>query len=193
MFSSIFPLLFLQRGIVWNSIQFWYYALIFANVFAAVVLARLHTSVQQLANQSKIIGTIFVLLIAAIALPTIYSMAKIKYSEFDIIPAQELKLIQNIEPEDTILIHPHSKPYFHTALISALSQAKIVYANPVQLILMDDKTENKESEIIQLIENKTEALSQHYKKAKIITHKQLDSEHIKLVDQVEDKLFLYEL
>jgi hypothetical protein len=193
LFSSIFPLLFIQRGIVWNSIQFWYYALIFANVFAAVVLTWIHNLVLRLTRQSKLINVIFVLIITAITIPTVYSVAKIKYFEFNIIPSEELKLIQNIKSEDTVLIHPHTKPYFHTALISALTQAKIVYANPVQLILMDDKVENKESELIQLIENKTETLSQHYRKAKLITHKQLESEHSKLIDQVENKLFLYEL
>jgi hypothetical protein len=194
LFSSIFPLLFIQRGIVWNSIQFWYYALLFANIFAAVVLTRVHNLVLRLTNQSKVINVIFVLIIIIITIPTVYSVAKIKYFEFDIIPTQELRLIKNIKSDDTILIHPHSKPYFHTALISALTQAQIVYANPVQLILMDDKAENKESKLIELIENnKNNALGQQYKKAKIISHKKLESKQLKMIDQVENQLFLYEL
>lgn len=39
--SSIFPLLFLQRGTVWNTIQFWYYSLIFANILAVLVYLKL--------------------------------------------------------------------------------------------------------------------------------------------------------
>jgi hypothetical protein len=59
---------------------------------------------------------------------------------------------------------------------------------------MDDKAENKESKLIELIENnKNNALGQQYKKAKIISHKKLESKQLKMIDQVENQLFLYEL
>ncbi len=40
-FSFLFPLLFVQRGTTWNTIQFFYYFLFFSNFYFAVFLARL--------------------------------------------------------------------------------------------------------------------------------------------------------
>jgi len=58
----LFPLLFVQQGTSWNTIQFMYYSLFFANYYLAVHLARLKPAL-----------AIFILLLA---FPTTYSTLK---------------------------------------------------------------------------------------------------------------------
>lgn len=188
LFSTIFPLFFLQRGMVWNSIQFWYYGLILANIFGALVLSYLH---QKISN--KILLSAFILTVVGLAIPSVISVAKIKYLSSETVSSAELAMLEKISKDDTVIVDPGTARYFDTSLVSALTQAKMVYVNPVQLILLGINVEEKESEILDLIEHKPHELKIMYPGAKVISKNNWQKETGRLVDQVDEKLFLYQL
>lgn len=193
LFSSIFPLLFIQRGVVWNTIQFWYYSLIFANIFTALVLGWIHQQLIGFGLYKKIALISFLLMVVSLSLPTVVSIARIKYLELETITAAELELLKKIQPQDKIIVHPGQTRYFQTSLVSAITQAQMLHADPVQLILMDYPVDEVEDELIDMIENRTNELANQYPKAKLILHKQIESDSLTLIKQANDKYFLYQL
>jgi hypothetical protein len=65
-FSFLFPMLFIQRGTTWNTIQFFYYFLFFSNFYFALFLARL--------TESKLLrNRLFLIVILLLTLPTTFS------------------------------------------------------------------------------------------------------------------------
>lgn len=188
LFSSIFPLFFLQRGMVWNSIQFWYYSLIFANIFAAIFLSWIHKKIK-----NKFLLSFFIIVIVALAVPTVVSVAKIKYFEPEVIPADELLMLEKIKPNDLVVVDPRSNTYFQTSMVSAITGARIVYANPVQLELFDLDDIEREYKILDLVERKHIELKNLYPQAKIISTKKWPEQTEELLIQANGKFYLYQL
>lgn len=134
-FSTIFPLLFLQRGVVWNSIQFWYYGLIFANVMAAFLLSMISSKL------SKFENIIFVIIIFVIATPTYFRTLRQKLSKREILDKQVVEAVSAYRASDRILICPEGSIYYDTSVVSAISDARVYLANPGQLELVGNSLE----------------------------------------------------
>jgi len=158
LFSSIFPLLFLQRGIVWNSIQFWYYALIFANILASFFLTKF------LIKKSKLINTIAILLIIFISIPTTFKTFASKIQPNNIYSQEKISLLNSFSDSTTILVCPENTNLYSTLFIHAYSLAQVYMINPVQLqILAKDSyvikdyedlfTKNDEAAILEIVKN----------------------------------------
>lgn len=159
LFSSIFPLLFLQKGTVWNSIQFWYYALIFANVLAVKLIARI------LNNKSKKIAIFFTLIIFLLAVPTsIKTMSDKNKTPFKL-GSEEVNYLNTFSNKDYVLICPDDSVFFQTSLVNSLTDAKVYLANVEQLKLVEENLTVSETyeyifekqdviELKKLIENK---------------------------------------
>ncbi|MEX0896136.1 MAG: hypothetical protein WDZ94_04360 [Patescibacteria group bacterium] len=131
-FSSVFPLLFLQTGIVWNSIQFWYYTLAFANVGAAVALAIF------LQNRGLLITVATILVIVAATIPTYIFAVHDKLTGFQTIAAEEVSLLRMLEEDSKTLVCPSEDSLYHTLLIPAYSATETYLAMPVQLEIMEN-------------------------------------------------------
>lgn len=130
LFSSIFPLLFLQRGIVWNSIQFWYYALIFANILASIFLSKF------LIKKSKLLNTVAILLIIFISIPTTFKTFASKIQPNNIYSQEKISLLNSFSDSTMILACPENTDLYNTLFIHAYSPAQVYMINPVQLQIL---------------------------------------------------------
>lgn len=129
-FSSIFPLIFLQSGTVWNSIQFWYYTLIFANILAVIFLVEI------LKNKSKVIKSIVILILVLISLPTSIKTIYDKNFKPKIIDEKEVLFLKAIDPKTNLLICSDDTMTYQTSIIKSLTKANVYLANPSQLELI---------------------------------------------------------
>jgi hypothetical protein len=136
--STIFPLLFLQRGVVWNSIQFWYYGLIFANVMAAIILSLVTTRLNKFSKYFFIVG-IFI-----IATPTYLKTVNQKLLSRESFDQELVDVFSQYHSVDNVLVCQEGSVYFDTNLISALSPAKVYLADKIQLELMNLSVEPAE-------------------------------------------------
>lgn len=130
LFSSIFPLLFLQRGIVWNSIQFWYYALIFANILASIFLSNF------LIEKSKLINIVVILLLIIISIPTTFKTLVSKIQPNNIYSQEKISLLNSFSDSTMILVCPENTDLYNTLFIHAYSPAQVYMINPVQLQIL---------------------------------------------------------
>lgn len=129
--SSVFPLLFLQRGTVWNTIQFWYYALIFANILSVLVWLKISKNWQK---WQKIIAT--VLLVALSILSFLQTLIN-RWQNFERIPENQVKLLKNLDVTDKILICPDDNWWYQNSIVSSLTAAEVYLADPGQLNLVN--------------------------------------------------------
>ena len=144
LFSSVFPLLFLQRGTVWNSIQFWYYALIFANVLVALFISEL------LKNKSTLTVVFVSLLLFVLAIPTSVKTIVDKNRSPYVLPAEEVQYLRSLSASDHVLICPEGSTLYKSALVKAITPAEVYVANPSQLTLVgsDQSKAKRVAEII---------------------------------------------
>lgn len=134
--SSIFPLLFLQTGTVWNSIQFWYYALIFANILCLITVKVFASYLPK--KYLYPLLTIIILLAVPTTVKTIYD----KNRSYEKVTNNQIELLQSFGSDQTIAICPEGTSLYQTALVKGISQAQIVVANPFQLELVSASQEN---------------------------------------------------
>ena len=144
LFNSVFPLLFLQRGTVWNSIQFWYYALIFANVLVALFISEL------LKNKSTLTVVFVSLLLFVLAIPTSVKTIVDKNRSPYVLPAEEVQYLRSLSASDHVLICPEGSTLYKSALVKAITPAEVYVANPSQLTLVgsDQSKAKRVAEII---------------------------------------------
>lgn len=133
--ATIFPLIFLQRGVVWNSIQFWYYGLIFANILAALILSKI-TNRQNLSE-----NIFFVFLIVLIAVPTYLRTINQKISTREKVDLGIMNTLSAYSENDKIMICHEGTIFYDSSFVSAISPAKVYLANPGQLELVDASME----------------------------------------------------
>lgn len=145
--SVLFPLVFVQKGTAWNTIQFFYYGQIFAGWMAGVMVANL--SLRSLTKK------LFVLLVILITLPT--SLSSLFYQYIPArppaaLPFNELTALSFLrqEPVGTVLVYPYEKPvpwekleppvplrrYDSTAYVSAYSGQPSYFADSVNLDIL---------------------------------------------------------
>lgn len=135
LFSTIFPLIFLQEGIVWNSIQFWYFGLILANVFAAYALSWL---LQKFPRTYRYILFFVVILLTV---PTLFKSVKAKVENMPSVTRLEILALADLSEDDKILICPEETWLFKTTFISAFSPAQTYLSDATQFeILNIDKS-----------------------------------------------------
>ncbi len=132
LFSSIFPLLFLQRGgTVWNSIQFWYYALIFANILAVSVWIKLSK------HWKKWQHLLALLILVLLSVPTFIQAMTVRWKSFTSIPKQEVERLANLKADKKILICPDDGIWYDHSIVAALTPAVVFLADPGQVNLLN--------------------------------------------------------
>ncbi len=101
-FSLIFPLLFIQKGTAWNTIQFFYYFLFFLNFYTATFLAKL-------LKNYKILTIILLFTAATTSYPTLKNY--FGYPPPSAIPKNEVQALNflSIQKPGITLTHPYNK------------------------------------------------------------------------------------
>jgi len=130
-FSSVFPLLFLQTGTVWNSIQFWYYALIFANILAAL-------AINGILNHLKLpLKYLFLAIFISLSIPAFMKTMSGKLDGFHAFPLVQINLLANFDASDKILICPEESLLFKSAFVNAYAEANIYLSDEGQMSLVE--------------------------------------------------------
>jgi hypothetical protein len=166
--AAALPLLVVQsNGPIWNSIQFWYYALIFANLLVVTVIAQMLDKIRIMP-----LKVVIMLFIIVLTVPTFLRTVWMKYTKYERIPKSFVEGMRTeIQPEDRVFICPNGTNLFGTSLASSLSAGQIYYANPVQLELMFKlKTEDTVRDLHKLISHESissGAFEEFLKKEKI--------------------------
>lgn len=136
---SFFPsLLFLQKGIVWNTIQFFYYFIFIFSFFAAITFALLLKKIK-----SRLLEFILILCIISLALPSTLKTISwfIGATPASYIDRKEIEALEFLKektpPENTILTYPYDPAvrdlfappvpltYYNAAYVSFFSQRRV--------------------------------------------------------------------
>lgn len=137
-FSFSLSLLFIQKGIWWNTIQFSYYGLFLANFFIADFLSKI------LKKKKNFFALVTVFLIIILTLPENYDIIRgfIPNPNASYIPKEELEaLIFLRKQKGSIVLSSVNKKErkitnnFRTAFISAFSKKISYLSNETQLIV----------------------------------------------------------
>jgi len=141
-YSFLFPLLFIQKGTVWNTIQFFYYFLFFANFYLAIFLAKIF-------ERKRLILFILIILFTV---PTTISTLKDYFGNPppSAVPYHELEALNFLrkQKEGTVLTFPYDQfkknlfvtplplfVYETTAYVSALSQKNVFLEDEMNLTI----------------------------------------------------------
>lgn len=136
----IFPMIFIQRGIAWNSVQFFYYTTFSLGLLTAITLAEIY-------KKYKYIGLVLASIIWITLLPGVFFI----YSQYypfktkswglkDTLSASEFLKSRS---DGVILLNPK---YFSDSLVSAFSKKVVFFADETQLdIQLIDFKERKKA------------------------------------------------
>ena len=147
-FAVAFPLFFLQVGLVWNSIQFWYYALVLADILVAVGLSLFE---KQLKN--RFVKISFLLILIILTIPAVINFSFDRFGHFRTIKQNDLVLFDSIPAESRVFMCPHSGIY-NTSELAALSKGRVLMANPVQLEILGENYKTKEENLKRIFDQK---------------------------------------
>jgi len=143
--SSIIPLLFIQHGVVWNSIQFWYYTLFFADILVTGVFGYwwINTKRPRLTK-----STIMILLFFSSLMFFIHMSTQFRWSEK--IPNQAIEIAKLLGSSDRLLVCPQidqTSLYFESSFFSAFSDARVELIDPIQIQLLGLDGDGQMSEL----------------------------------------------
>jgi hypothetical protein len=105
-FAFIIPMLFVQKGTAWNTIQFFYYFLFFSNLFFAQFLSSL---IKNKKNKTYLLAALLII----ITIPTSYSTIKdyLGNPPPAAIPSKEIEAINYLKSQNNgiVLSYPFDK------------------------------------------------------------------------------------
>lgn len=115
----VLPLLFIQTGTNWNTIQFLYYSLFLLNIFAGIALSRIYSKLP------KVISTLMIGLILLLTIPTTLGAFKhyLPSRPPAMLPNGEIEALYFLkkQPLGVVLTYPYNK------------EAKLKFDAPVPL------------------------------------------------------------
>ncbi len=142
--GTIIPVLFVQKGTPWNTIQFFYYSLMFAGIGAGIVLG-------DIVNKQKLL--IIKTLILIVTIPTTLASLTnyLPKNPQSILPADEVEALNFLsqESDGTVLTYPFDiikanlalapRPlylYTSTSYVSAFSKHNVFLEDEINLDIM---------------------------------------------------------
>jgi len=182
--SFIFPLLFLQKGVVWNSIQTWYFLLIFMNIFTAIFIFEILKKIK-----SNLLKLILLSLFLFFSIPTTIKtfidlnikIDPILITKNEMDGMKELKNLTN--SQSLILLYPSFKNR-HSSLVSAISQRRVYYAQDAQANLFGVDFESEVKKIEQIFSSTDKSLIQSFVKENKIDYVFLWSDEYTSISKV---------
>lgn len=144
---SIFPLLFLQNGTVWNSIQFWYYILIFADILVVLSISIIFKKIKNKYFKTAVISILFFLSIPA--------FIKIYNEKLFHINKEDLTQIElfNLKPNSKVLICPSSDFVYQSSILTAYYNTQSYFSHPGQLAILNYDHKEMEEKLKSKINN----------------------------------------
>lgn len=154
--SFIMPLLFLQKGVASNSIQFYQYFLLLMGVFAGISIANLQDKIR-----FKTFNILFSLVLILLMIPTqlglIYNFYSHKpLSQITTDEIQALEFLKNIPRPNSIILTPPYNKYFKpvssppdiwswydSAYVSAFSNKRTFLTDNEQVSILDYNFKNR--------------------------------------------------
>ena len=121
----------MQRGTVWNAIQFWYYSLIFTNILAVLVYLKLSK------NWKKWQQTLVFVLLVALSIPSYLHANYYRWQSFKKIPENQIQLLANLAVDKKIMICPDGSWWYRHSIVSALTPAEVYLADAGQVNLLN--------------------------------------------------------
>lgn len=133
--SILLPLLFIQQGVVWNSIQFMH--------FAQLPLVILFFFLMNVFGKKQIIG---IVIITLLSIPTTISELVKNFNNKNYVVynqslLKELQESGNLVPKDKTLIV--GSEYNTTSLVPAIAEKNIFYADPIVLNILRINTKER--------------------------------------------------
>lgn len=156
------PLFFVQDGTPWNTIQFFYYSLIFTGILGGIVLGKF------LEKRKKVLRYIFSILIILLTLPTTFSTLAFVYlperppAMVSFYEVDALTFLRS-QPEGIVLTYPYDKYraeaaisnpprplylYESTAYVSAYSGKSVFLEDEVNLAIMNYDWQTRREEVL---------------------------------------------
>ncbi|PIT89257.1 MAG: hypothetical protein COU27_01275, partial [Candidatus Levybacteria bacterium CG10_big_fil_rev_8_21_14_0_10_36_7] len=153
-FSTVLAVAFIQKGVWWNTVQFFYYAIVLSNIFAA-------KAVYEILKRKNLFLTIVGITILIFTLPTSIDLLRIFTSRHALyIEKGELQALSFLkDQEQGIVFHSFDKnlnsnysfySYEDTSYIPAFTGKQSYLANFVQLKLTGIDYENRLNRINKL-------------------------------------------
>lgn len=177
-FSSIFPLLFLQTGRIWNSIQFWYYALIFADILVALLIEKIISSL-------KITGKVaFISFLSILTIPAFFKTMSGKWRNFNHFEINKWSYLQSLNQADRLLICPENTLYFRSSFINAHTPATVFLSDEEQLELVVAELDSITNLASIFKQQRLNEFSELLDKEKINHILCSDSDYIKFINQL---------
>ncbi|MBP7875401.1 hypothetical protein KA012_00200 [Candidatus Woesebacteria bacterium] len=155
LFSTSIPLFFIQSGVVWNTIQFWYYGLLFASLLAGFTVWK--GSI--LLENRPLLKWLAVAVVVVTTLPAWIRSVPSQIQTSETIPSEVVAQLNVIKASDKVLICPQGKGSaytYNTSLVRALGSGEVYFANPVQLELVGLNGYDQDTKYRQETKNPTE-------------------------------------
>lgn len=132
--ATLVPFFFIQRGVVWNTIQFWYYTLFLFGIVSAGVCVWLYQNIS-----SKGVFYLLFLGLILLAIPNFSKTAISQISKREYIYSGIIQAASALNSDDVVLLcsrGSQSQQVFYTSILPALTASSYVLVNPVQLDLL---------------------------------------------------------
>jgi len=158
-FSTLFPLFFLQQGVVWNSIQFWYYALPIVSIYAGESFFSYFKNIQL--NYYKVTVIIFLIILT---LPTSLKtfLDQTNPKKMILIPNDLLRITKyldkNSQKNSVIVIEPKGIQFF-SSIVYLLSKREVFLSDPHTLEITMINYKNRLNKLEAVFEKKTDFLT----------------------------------
>lgn len=153
----VVPTFFVQKGTAWNTIQFLYYSLFFAGIFAGISLGKF---IENSKLNTYIIYSIVVVIVLLTIPTTISSLRNYIGKPQSILPKSELEALTFLkkEPSGIVLTYPYIKEnldsyptplylYTTTAYVSAYSGKPVFLEDEMNLGIMQYSFEERRESV----------------------------------------------
>jgi len=130
-FSIFFPHLFIQKGVVWNTIQFWYYVLPIMSIYAGKAMVSLLHSYQL--KKKIILSTLIIFLTIPTSIKTVLEQNKGEQRLISNELLQALSFIKKNTDENDVLVVERKGILYKTSLAAFFSEREVFLANICQL------------------------------------------------------------
>jgi len=127
--SVLLPSLFIQEGVVWNSIQLMHYAQVPAVLLLLIALPKL------VANAKHKVAILVVLLVLALPTTIMTIQQNLTSQQYQQLPPELISNVKNLDlPEGKAVLIDQSLTKY--SLISALTGRAVYWADPTMLTLL---------------------------------------------------------
>jgi len=153
-FTFTMPVLFVQDGGWFNTMQFLYYGVFFSSLYAGKVLAHMF-------NQKKLIYTVMAVLVILLTIPNCIEQLRYITAPQNLIPDSEISVLKKLEsaPGDIVYI---SRPELKNAIVPALAGKTAYYLDVDQLMVTHLDYESRRQEMFKVSSNNILSLPVDY-------------------------------